>query len=107
MFLLSTVANAEPHWLLKPVQCGPQKELETLVERDGQKPLLAAVATAIFDDNGNLSKKELPIILFYNPTNKMYSLVEFNPEIQEACVISFGNGVDFNVMEWYYGDKKS
>lgn len=107
--IFAATAHAEgPRWMAKPVQCGNQDSLELLIEQDGQKPLLAALAKVAYDEgNGKIGMVEQPVILFYNPKENMYSLVEFNPGIGEACVISFGGSLDFNVADWYYGDKKS
>lgn len=108
VMLWATSVLAEPTWMAKPVQCGDQSEVEALLERDNQKPLLAAMAKVAYDDgNGSFSMAEKPVILFYNPNENMYSFIEFNPEINQACVISFGGNLDFNVADWYYGDKKS
>jgi predicted metal-dependent peptidase len=108
IMLWATSVFAEPTWMAKPVQCGGQTEVETLLERDNQKPLLAAMARVAYDDgNGSFNIAEKPVILFYNPNENMYSLVEFNPEVEQACVISFGGALDFNVADWYYGDKNN
>ena len=108
IMLWATSVFAEPTWMAKPVQCGGQTEVEALVERDNQKPLLAAIARVAYDDdNGGFNIVEKPVVLFYNPNENMYSLVEFNPEVEQACVISFGGALDFNVADWYYGEKKS
>lgn len=108
MSVFVSTALANPEWMAKPVQCGDQSEVETLLERDNQKPLIAALAKVAYDDgNGSFSMAEKPVILFYNPNENMYSFIEFNPEINQACVISFGGNLDFNVADWYYGDKNS
>ena len=108
VMLWATSVLAEPAWMAKPVQCGSQTEVEALLERDNQKPLLAAIAKVAYDDgSGGFNIAEKPVILFYNPDENMYSLIEFNPEVEQACVISFGGALDFNVADWYYGEKKS
>ena len=110
MFLMlwATSVIAEPTWMAKPVQCGSQTEVETLLEKDNQKPLLAAIARVAYDNgNGSFNMAEKPVILFYNQKENIYSMVEFNPEVDQACVISFGGALDFNVADWYHGDKNN
>ena len=103
MLLLATPVLADAKWMAKPVQCGNDVELTELLEEDGQKPMLAAVAIVSFDQgDGTMQNYEMPVVLFYNDDEKIYSMVEFNTEISEACVVSFGGGVDFTVADWYY-----
>lgn len=108
LIVFSNVAFADATWMAKPVQCGNDAELSQLLEDDGQKPMIAAVAIVSFEQSdGTMQSYEMPVVFFYNEDKKKFSMVEFNPEINEACVVSFGGQLDFTVADWYYGDKKS
>jgi len=107
VILISNIAFADARWMAKPVQCGNDTELTELLEKDNQKPMIAAVAIVSFDGGeGKIINTEIPVVLFYNPDKKKFSMVEFNPEINEACVVSFGGELDFTVADWYYSNKK-
>ena len=108
ILLFSNVAFANARWMSKPVQCGNDNELTQLLEQDGQKPMMAAVAIVSFEQSdGTMQNYEMPVVFFYNEDKKRFSMVEFNPEINEACVVSFGGGLDFTVADWYYNSKEN
>ena len=86
-------ANAEPQWVSKPVQCGPPEEVDGLMEFRNQKPLLGAVGVVTFED----TQAPLPVILWYGIEDNNFHMVEYNFAGNQACIISVGDGVDFDV----------
>ena len=88
-------ANAEPQWVSKPVQCGPPHEVDGLMEFRNQKPLLGGVAVVTFEE----TQSPLPVILWYGAEDNNFHMVEYNFAGNQACIISVGDGVDFDVED--------
>ena len=88
-------ANAEPQWVSKPVQCGPPHEVDALMEFRNQKPLLGGVAVVTFEE----TQSPLPVILWYGAEDNNFHMVEYNFAGNQACIISVGDGVDFDVED--------
>jgi len=99
--LLPTLAYAEPYWASKPVQCGPLEEVKSIVKQHGEVAILGAMAQIVVDPNELNSISQTPIYLFYSQENRTYTLIEFNFQNEEACVVSWGNGVDFDVQKYF------
>ena len=88
-------ANAEPQWVSKPVQCGPPHEVDALMEFRNQKALLGGVAVVTFEE----TQSPLPVILWYGAEDNNFHMVEYNFSGNQACIISVGDGVDFDVED--------
>ena len=88
-------ANAEPQWVSKPVQCGPPEEVDGLMRFRNQKPLLGGVAVVTFED----TQAPLPVILWYGAEDNNFHLVEYNFAMNQACIVSIGDGIDFDVED--------
>ena len=88
-------ANAEPQWVSKPVQCGPPHEVDALMEFRNQKALLGGVAVVTFEE----TQSPLPVILWYGAEDNNFHMVEYNFAGNQACIISVGDGVDFDVED--------
>ena len=86
-------AKAEPQWVSKPVQCGPPHEVDALMEFRNQKALLGGVAVVTFEE----TQSPLPVILWYGTEDNNFHMVEYNFAGNQACIISVGDGVDFDV----------
>ena len=88
------------------MQCGPPEEVDGLMRFRNQKPLLGAVAVVTFES----TQSPLPVILWYGAEDNNYHMVEYNFAGNQACVISVGDGVDFDVedlvMEYEYEYEK-
>ena len=99
-------ANAEPQWVSKPVQCGPPEEVDGLMRFRNQRPLLGAVGVVTFEN----TQSPLPVILWYGAEDNNFHMVEYNFAGNQACIISVGDGVDFDVedliMEYEYEYEK-
>ena len=88
-------ANADPQWVSKPVQCGPPDEVDKLMKFRNQEPLLGGVAVVTFEE----LQTPLPVILWYGVEDNNYHLVEYNFSMDQACVISIGDNVEFDVED--------
>ena len=88
-------ANAEPQWVSKPVQCGPADEVDGLMEFRNQKPLLGGVANVQFEEG----IFPLPVIFWYGAEDNNFHVVEYNFAMDQACVISVGDNIDFDVED--------
>lgn len=102
MLLLATPAMAV-EWFGKPVQCDTLDAVAQLMIDRKQEPLFAGVgAVRIGDDY-----LSLPTVVFANSDEKTWHVIEYNVENDQACVVSIGNGLDFNVADWYYKKEQS
>lgn len=101
--LMSTSAIAEPHWVQKPVQCASTDEVTQLMLDRKQEPLFAGMG-AVRVGNDQLT---FPIVVFANSEERAWYVIEYNVEVDQACVVSIGNGLDFNVADWYYKKNQS
>ena len=46
-------------------------------------------------------------MVFANSEERAWYVIEYNVEVDQACVVSIGNGLDFNVADWYYKKNQS
>ncbi len=102
IILSMQVANAAPQWASKPVQCSTPDEVDALMKYRNQEPLLGAVAAVTFED----AKLPLPIVLWYGTEDNNFHLVEYNFSSDQACIISIGDGVEFDVEDLVYNRQK-
>ena len=91
-------AIADPQWVTKPVQCGPELEVDRLLALRNQIPLIGMVANVTFDQG----TVPLPLIFFYGEENNNFHIVEYNMNAGVACIIAVGDNVDFNVSDYFY-----
>lgn len=101
--LMSTSAIAEVTWFAKPVQCASTDEVTQLMLDRKQEPLFAGMG-AVRVGNDQLT---FPTVVFANSEERTWHVIEYNVEVDEACVVGIGNGLDFDVADWYYNDKQS
>ena len=97
--LMSSNAIAEVEWLAKPVQCATLDEVEQLMLERKQTPLFAGLGAVRIEDNQYM----FPVMAFANTEEKTWHVIEYNVEMDQACILGVGNGLDFNVVDWYYG----
>ena len=102
MLLLATPAMAV-EWFAKPVQCDTFDVVTQLLIERGQEPLFAGLGTARVNEHSVV----FPVVVFANPEDKSWHVIEYNVESDQACVVAVGNGLDFNVADWYYKKDKS
>ena len=88
-------ANAEPQWVSKPVQCGHPDEVDGLMKYRKQEPLFGGVAVVTFED----TQAPLPVILWYGLEDNNFHLVEYNFAMNQACIVSIGDNVEFDVED--------
>ena len=100
LILIPTSAFAA-EWRGKPVQCGSLEAVQELLESNGEVALVGAVGRTSPDKTNPRRTVEVPVYWFYNPDTGSFTIVEFHFFVNEACVISFGDGVDFNVSEYF------
>lgn len=91
----SLTANADPQWVSKPVQCGPPDEVDGLMKYRKQEPLLGGVAVVTFED----TQAPLPVILWYGVEDNNFHLVEYNFAMNQACIVSIGDNIEFDVED--------
>ena len=60
-----------------------------------QEPLLGGVAVVTFEE----LQTPLPVILWYGVEDNNFHLVEYNFSMNQACVISIGDNVEFDVED--------
>lgn len=84
---------------LKVIECGTQDEVLRLLKQANEYALVGGIGQVEFT---NQSKARLPTVLFINEENGTFSIIEFFPEVQEACLISFGDGVNFDVAKYFF-----
>ena len=83
-------------WVHKPIQCGDISNADVIVSE--------AEEDFLFRGNGfvynTLCQMGNAIIGVYaNSETGTFTIVEVYPENNEACIIAFGNGVEFTVPE--------
>lgn len=102
MLLLATPAYAV-EWFGKPVQCDTIDVVTQLMLDREQEPLFAGVGAVRIGDDF----LSLPTVVFANSEEKTWHVIEYNVESDQACVVGIGNGLDFNVADWYYEKEQS
>ena len=91
------VAFAQTEMRAKPVQCGPKASLLELIEGAEEEALVGGVAEVVYEDG---EKRQLAITFFANPIDGTWTLVEFHSPV-EACVISYGGSLTFDVQQYF------
>ena len=91
------VSTAEAEWKSKPVMCDQTSEIfRVLLDPYEVKPMFAAVENVRrFDGN----YQPAVIVFFMNIDNGKFLLLETDDQKDMACVIEFGDGMDFNITE--------
>tara|TARA_R100001443_G_scaffold17619_2_gene28167 strand:- start:497 stop:880 length:384 start_codon:yes stop_codon:yes gene_type:complete len=80
-------------WNEKPVMC-EQKEIALQAVKDkGEIPMFTGIQSTKVRNKEGLSvvPAHIPIQLFVNIKTKTYTIMEYHPSYNSACVISFGN----------------
>ena len=80
-------------WNEKPVMC-EQKEIALQAVKDkGEIPIFTGIQSTKVRNKEGLSvvPAHIPIQLFVNIKTKTYTIMEYHPSYNSACVISFGN----------------
>ena len=80
----------------KPVQCGDYDSLNQIIERAGEKPLVGGIGEVKFEGG---AIEHLPVYMFANTDTGTFTIIEIHAD--EACVLSYGNGLDFNVQQYF------
>jgi len=93
-------------WRSKPVQCGSIAEVKRVIEENDEIALIGGLGNSSFNDENLRDLTIVPVYWFYSPDTGSFSVVEFHLESDEACVIQFGNGVDFDVAELFTVEEK-
>ena len=92
-FLLLNAQSFAGTWNEKPVMC-EQKEIALKVVKDkGEIPMFTGIQSTKVRDREGLSvvPAHLPIQLFVNLKTKTYTIMEYHPSYNTACVLSFGD----------------
>jgi len=100
MFLMlwATSAIAEPQWKHKPVQCGDTQQLLELLAMAEEKAILGALT----DLRARGGQQDLnPIYFFANTNTGTFTIIEYHLSNGEACVIGYGEGLDFGVQHLF------
>jgi len=85
-------AEFEVEWHRKPVQCAETMLILDEVEKSKMLPLLQLLGTTRIGDVGKI----VPYVIYYNKDDETWLMVEFL-EIEFACMIALGQGINFNV----------
>ena len=91
IFLLNSSFAAT--WNETPVMC-EQKEIALQAVKDkGEIPIFTGIQSTKVRNKEGLSvvPAHIPIQLFVNIKTKTYTIMEYHPSYNSACVISFGN----------------
>ena len=103
--LLSSVsAFAQTQWRQKPVQCGSLTSLYKFLDEAGEKAILGGIG----EIRTSQEKKELwPIYVFVNTDTGTFTVVEAHLDNDEACIIAFGDRIDFDVQKYFENKEQS
>ena len=106
LFILLSFSASAAEWRLKPIQCGSVAEVRMLIEGNDEMALIGGLGNSSFNEENPRDLTIVPVYWFYSPDTGSFSVVEFHIESDEACVIQFGNGVDFDVAELFTVEEK-
>lgn len=95
--------QAEPYWAAKPIQCSTPEEVNARQEKEGLKAFIGMVTNARIEQD----IYELPVVMFYDPIDGFFSLVEYNYDMDIACIVFIGGAVDFEVADYFYTKKST
>lgn len=101
LFSFSAIAGEKR---LKVIECGSDVQLLELITKHKEYALVGGIGDVEFE-NGLVS--QLPVYVFVNPDTRSFTIVEFFPEAGDACVIAYGNGLDFDVAKYFLDKKES
>ena len=97
--LLSTVgvsiANAST-WVQKPVQCGKISSADKLVF-EADEDFMFRGNGVVYNNLGQLGNAIIGV--YANPETGTFTVVEVYPENNEACIIAFGDSLEFTIPE--------
>ena len=97
--LLSTVgvsiANAST-WVQKPIQCGEISSADKLVF-EADEDFMFRGNGVVYNSLGQLGNAIIGV--YANPETGTFTIVEVYPENNEACVIAFGDNLEFTIPE--------
>lgn len=82
----------------KPVQCGAMAGLLEILNLAEEKALLGGLSQVRLNDG---STQILPVYVFANTNDGTFTFIEMHPESNEACVLGFGDGLDFDVQQYF------
>jgi len=98
LFVLSP-AYANERWVQKPVQCGAPERANQILEEYGEKAILGGLTNIKGpDDNRDFY---YPFYLFANTETGTFTIIEYHLGTNEACVIGYGNSLDFDVQKFF------
>lgn len=95
IFFTSNV-SANPEWVNKPIQCGSIDEVDKIVYNLGEEFLLRGVGTSY---NQSLQPNLVIIGVYANLDTGTFTVVEVFAGGKEACIISFGDNLKFDLEE--------
>lgn len=101
LFILFSTSAFAVEWRSKPVQCGSIESVYKLLEANGEVALLGGVGKVPPDPNNTKQVVEVPVYWFYNSDTGSFTVIEFHFPSNEACVISWGGGVEFDVQKYF------
>lgn len=102
--IFSTSAFAELKWREKPVQCGSPESLYEIIDSANEKPILGGISQIL---TSQLATEYWPVYIFVNTETGTFTIVEIHLNTDEACVVSFGNGIDFDVQKYFEKKEQS
>jgi hypothetical protein len=100
ILLSTTLAIAEPHWVQKPIQCGHEEEVLGILEQAEEKAIMGALGKTKFDSTDKVFSN-VTVYLFVNTETKTFTIIEYNIGSKETCVLSFGDGINFDVADLF------
>ena len=104
IFVVNTLiitASAEVQWKLKPVQCSEYSIVKELMNNTGEIAIIGGIGKMSLDTSGLDSIVDSPVYFFYNSESGSFTIYEFNLQEDEVCVIQWGEGVNFDVQQYF------
>lgn len=97
LMVFATTASAESGWKSKPIVCGDTASVyERLIDQYDLRVVFAAVANA---QSENLETFQTATFMYMNLDTGRFLLIEANAAEGYACVVQFGQGLDFNITD--------
>jgi hypothetical protein len=79
-------------WAQKPIQCDTPGEILEVLKKYNEQPIIGGMGVAMMQ-NGQFSN--LPVIWFFNKEKDTWTLVEWNMQGDQACILASGSGSKF------------